>query len=121
MPQLETLKLSKINSWKLWDDKLSGLSCIQNLTSLTVDKCNNIAYIFSSLVARELVTLQYLEISNCRRLEDIISIDSKLGHHSSAQEPLCNEDVRTLSDFNFGLISLFRSKYSVDCRLYSQT
>ncbi|KEH38442.1 hypothetical protein MTR_2g071930 [Medicago truncatula] len=33
MSQLETLKLSKINSWKLWDDIQSGYSCVQNLTN----------------------------------------------------------------------------------------
>lgn len=95
MSQLETLKLSKINSWKLWDDIQSGYSCVQNLTSLTVDKCDKITYIFSSVVARELVTLQYLEISNCQMLEDIISWDAILGNHSSSPEPLSNEDVRT--------------------------
>jgi hypothetical protein len=131
MPHLETLKLSKINSWKLWDGKLSSYSAIPNLTSLTIDKCHNIAYIFSSSVARALVTLQYLEISNCQMLEDVFSFDAKLGNHSSAQEPLSNEDVRIVSDSNFGLISLFRSvcctfnskgsKFFVACRLYSRT
>ena len=98
MSQLETLKLSKINSWKLWDDIQSSYSCVQNLTRLTVDKCDKIIHIFSSLVARELVTLQYLEVSNCQMLEDIISWDAILGNHSSAPEPLSNEDVRTFSN-----------------------
>ncbi|PNY14259.1 disease resistance protein [Trifolium pratense] len=93
MPHLETLKLSKINSWKLWDDKLLSYSGFQNLTSLTIDKCHKIAYIFSSSLARALITLQYLEIGNCQMLEDVFSFDAKLGNHSSAQEPLSNEDV----------------------------
>ncbi|KAJ1434234.1 P-loop containing nucleoside triphosphate hydrolase [Sesbania bispinosa] len=96
MPHLETLKLSKINSWKLWDDNLQGHSCIQNLTSLKIDKCGNIAYIFSSLVARELVNLQYLEISNCQMLKEIFVFDGKSGNLPSAHEPLSNKDVRTV-------------------------
>ncbi|MCH94382.1 disease resistance protein, partial [Trifolium medium] len=92
MPALELLKLSNINSRKLWDDNLPGHSCIQNLTSLTIDKCGSIAYAFSSAVARELVNLQYLQISNCQMLEDIFVSDGKLVSHPSSQKPLSNDE-----------------------------
>ncbi|XP_045801152.1 probable disease resistance protein At4g27220 [Trifolium pratense] len=93
MPALELLKLSNINSRKLWDDNLPGHSCIQNLTSLTIDKCGSIAYAFSSAVARELVNLQYLQISNCQMLEDIFVSDGKLVSLPSSQKPLSNDEV----------------------------
>lgn len=99
MPNLETLKLSKINSSKLWDDKLPNHSCIQNLRSLTIDKCGSIAYAFSSSVARELVNLQYLEISNCHMLEEIFVLDEKLGNLPSSQKPIANEEVSIVSNF----------------------
>ncbi|KAK2368451.1 putative disease resistance protein [Trifolium repens] len=93
MPHLECLKLSNINSRKLWDDNLSGHSWIQNLTSLTIDKCGGIAYTFSSSVARELVNLHYLGISNCQMLEDIFVSDGKLGSLPSSQKSFSNDKV----------------------------
>ncbi|XP_045801149.1 probable disease resistance protein At4g27220 isoform X2 [Trifolium pratense] len=80
MPHLELLKLSNINSWKLWDDNLPGHSFIQNLKSLKIDKCVSIAYAFSSSVARDLLNLKHLGISNCQRLEEIFLSDGKLGN-----------------------------------------
>lgn len=99
MPHLETLKLSKINSSKLWDDKLPNHSCIQNLRSLTIDKCGSIAVVFSSSVARELVNLQYLKISNCHMLEEIFVLGEKLDNLPSSQKPVTNEEVSIVSNF----------------------
>lgn len=76
MPHLELLKLSKINCEKLWDDKLLSHSRMQNLKSLTIDKCGSMRYAFSSSVARELVNLKSLKISNCKMLEDIFVSNS---------------------------------------------
>jgi hypothetical protein len=107
MPHLELLKLSNINSRKLWDDNLPGRSCIQNMKSLTIDKCGGIAYAFSSSVARELVNLEYLEISNCQMLESIFVSDGKLGSLSSSRKSFSDDEVSTLSNFittNYGLI-----------------
>jgi hypothetical protein len=84
MPHLELLKLSNINSRKLWDDNLPDHSFIQNLTSLTIEKCVSIAYAFSSSVARDLVNLKHLGISNCQRLEDIFLSDGNLGTVSNS-------------------------------------
>ncbi|KEH38454.1 disease resistance protein (CC-NBS-LRR class) family protein [Medicago truncatula] len=93
MPQLEILKLSNINSRKLWDDNLPGHSCIRNIKSLTIDKCGGIACAFSSSVAKELVNLEYLEISNCQMLEGIFISDGKLGSLSSSQISFSDDEV----------------------------
>ncbi|KAJ1434236.1 P-loop containing nucleoside triphosphate hydrolase [Sesbania bispinosa] len=93
MPCLETLTLSMINSCKLWDGKLHGHSCIQNLRTLTIDNCGSISYVFSPSVARELVNLQCLKISNCQKLEEIVVLDEKLGNTSSDQKSFSNEEV----------------------------
>ncbi|XP_039686595.1 probable disease resistance protein At4g27220 [Medicago truncatula] len=76
MPHLELLKLSKINCEKLWDDKLLSHSRMQNLKSLKIDKCGSMRYAFSSSVARELVNLKSLKISNFQLLEDIFVCNS---------------------------------------------
>ncbi|CAJ2659414.1 unnamed protein product [Trifolium pratense] len=93
MPHLELLKLSKINSRKLWDDKLPGLSCMQNLRSLTIDKCGNIAYAFSFSVAREFVNLKHLAISNCQMMEEIFVSDGNLGSLPLSQNQFSNNEV----------------------------
>jgi len=99
MPHLELLKLSNINSRKLWDDYLPGHSFIQNMKSLTIDKCGGIAYAFSSSVARELVNLEYLEISNCQMLEDIFVSNGKFGSLPSSHKPFSNDEVSIVSNF----------------------
>jgi hypothetical protein len=107
MPHLELLKLSNINSRKLWDDNLPGHSSIQNLMSLTIDKCGSIAYAFSSSVAIELVNLHYLGISNCAMMEEIFVSDRKLGSLPS-QKPLSDDEVSSISNsitINYCLIS----------------
>ncbi|PNX84035.1 hypothetical protein L195_g040088, partial [Trifolium pratense] len=92
MPHLELLKLSKINSRKLWDDNLPGCSFIHNLKSLTIVECDNIAYAFSSSVARELVNLKHLAISNCQMLEKIFISDGKFGSLPLSQKPFSNDE-----------------------------
>ncbi|KEH38509.1 NBS-LRR type disease resistance protein [Medicago truncatula] len=93
MPHLELLKLSNINSRKLWDDKLPGHSCMQNLKSLTLDRCCNISYAFSSSVAGELVNLKHLAISNCQMLEEIFVSDGMLDNPPLSQKPFYNDEV----------------------------
>ena len=73
IPILKELKLSSINIDKIWNEQILELtSCIQNLTSLIVDGCNNLKYLFSSFVVENLVNLQTLEVNNCRMMEQII-------------------------------------------------
>ncbi|KAL5159755.1 putative disease resistance protein [Glycine soja] len=75
IPKLETLELYDMNVCKIWDDKLSGLSCFQNLTRLIVIKCKHLTSLFSSRVTRALVKLQHVEISSCERLKTIFVLE----------------------------------------------
>uniref|UniRef100_A0A0R0GFD3 Disease resistance protein At4g27190-like leucine-rich repeats domain-containing protein n=1 Tax=Glycine max TaxID=3847 RepID=A0A0R0GFD3_SOYBN len=75
IPKLETLELYDMNVCKIWDDKLSVLSCFQNLTRLIVIKCKHLTSLFSSGVARALVKLQHVEISSCERLKIIFVLE----------------------------------------------
>ncbi|CAJ2659419.1 unnamed protein product [Trifolium pratense] len=93
MPHLELLKLSKINSRKLWDDNLRGCSFSQNLRSLTIDECDNIVYAFSFSMVRELVNLKHLAISNCRMLEEIVVLDEEFGNLPLSQKPFSIDEV----------------------------
>ncbi|CAJ1978627.1 unnamed protein product [Sphenostylis stenocarpa] len=76
-PNLETLKLYSINIHKIWNHQLSYF---QNLTSLTIDGCERLTYIFSYPVAIKLVKLEHLSISSCKFVEQIFVPDENLGH-----------------------------------------
>ncbi|CAI8601838.1 unnamed protein product [Vicia faba] len=67
-PNLDILKLSSLNLSKIWDDY-----SMYNLTSLIVESCGELKYLFSSTVVESFKNLKHLEISNCPLMEEIIS------------------------------------------------
>ncbi|CAI8601837.1 unnamed protein product [Vicia faba] len=67
-PNLDTLKLSSLNLSKIWDDYST-----YNLTSLIVESCGGLKYLFSSTVVGSFKNLKHLKISNCPLMEEIIS------------------------------------------------
>ncbi|KAL5066893.1 hypothetical protein RYX36_017780, partial [Vicia faba] len=67
-PNLDTLKLSSLNLSKIWDDYF-----MYNLTSLIVESCGGLKYLFSSTVVESFKNLKHLKISNCPLMEEIIS------------------------------------------------
>ncbi|KAI5397454.1 uncharacterized protein LOC127092588 [Lathyrus oleraceus] len=67
---LDTLKLSSLNLSKIWDDNHSSM---YNLTSLIVENCGGLKYLFSSTVVESFKILTHLEISKCPLMEEIIS------------------------------------------------
>ncbi|KAI4354381.1 hypothetical protein L6164_003247 [Bauhinia variegata] len=74
--KLETLKLSSIDAKKIWDDsQLLTTSCVQNLTSLTVENCGNIKYLFFTSMVGSFSKLKLLKISNCHVMEEIVAAE----------------------------------------------
>ncbi|XP_052287404.1 disease resistance protein At4g27190-like isoform X2 [Citrus sinensis] len=72
-PRLEELELKRLaNIDKLWPDQLQGLSYCQNLTKLTVWKCDHLKYVFSHSMVNNLVQIQHLEIRCCESMERIV-------------------------------------------------
>ncbi|GAU50694.1 hypothetical protein TSUD_410500 [Trifolium subterraneum] len=70
-PKLDTLKLSSLlNLNKIWDGNYDSM---HNLTSLIVDNCGGLKYLFSSTVVGSFKNLKHLEISNCAMMEEIIA------------------------------------------------
>jgi hypothetical protein len=55
---------------KIWDDNYDSM---YNLTSLIVDNCGGLKYLFSSTVVGSFKNLKHLEISNCAMMEEIIA------------------------------------------------
>ncbi|XP_024631523.1 uncharacterized protein [Medicago truncatula] len=70
-PNLDTLKLSSLlNLNKVWDDNHQSMC---NLTSLIVDNCVGLKYLFPSTLVESFMNLKHLEISNCHMMEEIIA------------------------------------------------
>ncbi|KEH17599.1 disease resistance protein (CC-NBS-LRR class) family protein [Medicago truncatula] len=74
-PNLDTLKLSSLlNLNKIWDVNHQSMC---NLTSLIVDNCVGLKYLFPSTLVESFLNLKYLEISNCLIMEDIITKEDR--------------------------------------------
>ncbi|XP_019413428.1 PREDICTED: disease resistance protein RPS2-like [Lupinus angustifolius] len=104
-PNLETLKLYSINVQKIWDEKLSAGSCFQNMTTLTVDGCERLTYLFSYSVAGKLDKLQHLLISSCKLVENIFVQDESMGHLSLARKLIHHEEVPIFPNLETFVIS----------------
>ncbi|KAE8710585.1 Detected protein of unknown function [Hibiscus syriacus] len=72
-PRLQNLKLSFINASRMWPEQIFSVpTCIQNLTSITVESCGNLKFLLSSSMVPSLEQLIHLEISDCKLIEGII-------------------------------------------------
>ncbi|KAJ7942950.1 Disease resistance protein [Quillaja saponaria] len=81
LPKIETLKLSSINSHKIWQDQPSAASYwVQNLTSFIVEDCRNLKHLFSYSVAETLVKLKHLEICYFHMIEEIILTEGRISN-----------------------------------------
>ncbi|KAJ6757115.1 PHOSPHATASE putative-RELATED [Salix koriyanagi] len=72
-PNLEDLKLSSIEVEKIWQDQPGELSCwFVRLTSLIVEGCRNLKYLFTTSMVESLAQLKRLELRDCVSMEEII-------------------------------------------------
>ena len=65
----------------LWPDQLPSFSNynMQNLSQLEVRECNNLKHLSSFAVAKSLVKLQTLYVSDCSSLEKVLIVPKKQG------------------------------------------
>ncbi|XWS73626.1 hypothetical protein CRYUN_Cryun02cG0144700 [Craigia yunnanensis] len=72
-PNLQNLKLSSITTSQIWQEQLLSVpTCIQNLTSITVEGCGNLKFLLSYSMVNSLEQLIHLEISECKLIEEIV-------------------------------------------------
>ncbi|KAB5529216.1 hypothetical protein DKX38_019297 [Salix brachista] len=84
-PNLEDLKLSSIKVEKIWQDQPGELSYwFVRLTSLMVEGCGNLKYLFTTSMVESLAQLKRLELCDCGRMEEII-IKNGLGEEANAR------------------------------------
>ncbi|KAK8514669.1 hypothetical protein V6N12_057566 [Hibiscus sabdariffa] len=72
-PKLEKLKLSSIGIERIWVPRASCST--QNLTSLIIVGCANLKHVLSNSMAEYLQQVECLEISECKCMQEIISVD----------------------------------------------
>ncbi|KAG5223504.1 disease resistance protein [Salix suchowensis] len=85
VPNLEDLKLSSIEVEKIWPDQPGELSCwFVRLTSLIVEGCRNLKYLFTTSMVESLAQLKRLELCDCVSMEEII-IKNGLGEEENVR------------------------------------
>ncbi|CAJ2673481.1 unnamed protein product [Trifolium pratense] len=95
-PNLDTIKLSSLlNLNKIWDDNYDSM---HNLTSLIVDNCGGLKYLFSSTVVGSFNKLKHLEISNCAIMEEIIAKEEE--SNASKEVHFCKLEKIILKDMD---------------------
>ncbi|TYI08370.1 hypothetical protein ES332_A10G293600v1 [Gossypium tomentosum] len=106
IPNLKHLTLSSINIHKIWHHPSS--SSLTHLSSLRVEGCHNLKYLFPSFLVKDLVELYVLEIKDCNMMEQVIFTDG-LGAEDPARNHtifsilhrLSLEDLPKLTSFGF--------------------
>uniref|UniRef100_A0A6N2LEU2 AAA+ ATPase domain-containing protein n=1 Tax=Salix viminalis TaxID=40686 RepID=A0A6N2LEU2_SALVM len=84
-PNLEDLKLSSIKVEKIWQDQPIELSYwFVRLTSLIVEGCRNLKYLFTTSMVESLAQLKRLELCDCEHMEEII-IKKGLGEEENVR------------------------------------
>ncbi|XP_062083067.1 disease resistance protein At4g27190-like [Humulus lupulus] len=96
LPDLKELEILKMNVVTLWPDQLPSNFDLQNLTSLTVESCNKIKYLFCFPMVERLVNLKKLKVDDCLVVEEIL-IRRKLGEKRMLQENILFSKLETLS------------------------
>ncbi|KAL5743214.1 hypothetical protein ACOSP7_029946 [Xanthoceras sorbifolium] len=113
LPSLETLKLSSINIECRWLDQFPVISsCCQTLTSLIVEECGGLKFLFSYSIIESMAQLQILEIRNCKSMEGIINTE-ELGGEGNTMKVIFRK-LRSLQLKGLPNLTRFGSGSSVE-------
>jgi Leucine-rich repeat (LRR) protein len=85
LPKLERMVLSSIQISKVWSEQSLQISCFKNLIHMDVNGCWDLEYIISFSMAKSLVNLQSLFVSECEKMSYIFP----QGHGSHAKMKVC--------------------------------
>ncbi|KAF5937737.1 hypothetical protein HYC85_025243 [Camellia sinensis] len=68
---LKLMNLPKLTH--IWKNVSQQTHCFKYLTSLEVERCDNLRYLFTISTVKILVRLNYLRIGNCKKVEKIVT------------------------------------------------
>ncbi|XP_059658316.1 uncharacterized protein LOC132304578 [Cornus florida] len=63
----------------------------ENLSVLFIDNCNSVRNVFSPSIAKNLVHLQELEVTACKKMEEIVAVETGQGENS--EEDLADDEI----------------------------
>ncbi|KAB2607006.1 disease resistance protein [Pyrus ussuriensis x Pyrus communis] len=98
-PQLRKLEIYNCSFTHLWKNIPSGFQGFQNLRFLELTLCSGINYVFSHLIASELLNLEEVKIGGCRDMETIVRITEE------------NEEEATKDMILFPKLNTFELQY----------
>nr|KJB38899.1 hypothetical protein B456_007G3563001 [Gossypium raimondii] len=75
-PKLKDLVLRSISSERIWHPQ--AFCSTRNLTKLIIKGCTNLKYVLSDSMVEYLQQLEYLEISECKCIQEITSKENKI-------------------------------------------
>ena len=78
LAQLKTLKVKNLSELTyVWKNVPLGIQGFQKLTTIKVSKCHRLRYLFPTSIAKLLVELQSIEISDYEAIENIVQRDGE--------------------------------------------
>ncbi|TQE00891.1 hypothetical protein C1H46_013431 [Malus baccata] len=77
-PQLRKLEIFDCSFTHLWKNIPSGFQGFRNLRYLKITGCSGLKYVFSHLIARELLNLEEVKILACPDMENIVRITEEI-------------------------------------------
>ncbi|XP_059659075.1 probable disease resistance protein At4g27220 [Cornus florida] len=63
----------------------------ENLSVLFIDNCNSVRNVFSPSIAKNLVHFQELEVTACKKMEEIVAVETGQGENS--EEDLADDEI----------------------------
>ncbi|MED6108932.1 hypothetical protein PIB30_028914 [Stylosanthes scabra] len=107
---LKTLETLNVESCSGLTNLVSSPICFSNMTHLTVSKCDNMMYLFTSATAKSLTQLKKMKISYCKSIQEIVSD----GGEESIHDDIVFEQLQELW---FECLENFRRFYGGDYTL----
>ncbi|GMP85092.1 hypothetical protein CsSME_00038386 [Camellia sinensis var. sinensis] len=98
--QLSELKLKYLTKLThIWKNISQQTHCFKNLSSLRVQHCDNLRYIFTISMANVLVNLQLLTVEHCEKVEKIVIREN--------EEEIFSQDIYRVSLINLPRLVCF--------------
>ncbi|KAL5166923.1 Disease resistance protein [Glycine soja] len=110
-PLLKTLETLEVFSCPSMKILVPSTVSFPNLTSLNVEECHGLVYLFTSSTAKRLGQLKHMSIRDCQAIQEIVS---KEGDHESNDEVITFEQLRVLSLESLpSIVGIYSGKYKL--------
>ncbi|KAF2294471.1 hypothetical protein GH714_011694 [Hevea brasiliensis] len=111
-PNLEDLRLDSVTCEKIWHDQLSAT--YSNLKSLTVTRCDNLKYLFTTSMVKSLLHLKKLHIGKCRSMKEIILTEESIEEEDERVNKIIFPKLDVLELWNLPNLIRFCSGYQIE-------